>query len=173
MNEGIRQKLSTPMAELPLFLCDVAEAVNDGLKTNETCRFVNRVFQKPVGPFIPPGPGRCQSRSRSDLLGVERSWHPFEEGRSAGAQSGRKRPQEHGKTVVFKPATFYGFRNDAETPVGTDLRAVRVCSGPPLWWSVSAAVRLCRRGAFGEIAGLGGVWVMGLVENRPEEIGPE
>ena len=36
------------------------------------------------------------------------------EGRSAGAQSGRKRPQEHGETVVFKPATFHGFRNDAD-----------------------------------------------------------
>jgi hypothetical protein len=33
---------------------------------------------------------------------------------TAGAQSGRKRPQEHGKTVVFKPATFHGFRNDAD-----------------------------------------------------------
>jgi hypothetical protein len=36
-----------------------------------------------------------------------------EEGRNAGAQSGRKRAQEHGKTVVFKPATFSGFQNDA------------------------------------------------------------
>jgi hypothetical protein len=34
-------------------------------------------------------------------------------GRNAGAQSGRKRAQEHGKTVVFKPATFSGFQNDA------------------------------------------------------------
>ena len=31
--------------------------------------------------------------------------------------------------------------------VGTDLRAVRVCSGP-----ISAAVHVCGRGAFGEIA---------------------
>jgi len=31
--------------------------------------------------------------------------------------------------------------------VGTDLRAVRVCDGP-----ITAAVRVCRRGAFGEIA---------------------
>jgi hypothetical protein len=91
-----------------------AVSVYDGLKTNETCRFENHVFQEPVGTFIPPGPERCQSESRSGRLGVERSWHPFEEGRSAGAQSGRKRPPEHGKSVVFKPATFDGFRNDAE-----------------------------------------------------------
>jgi len=77
-------------------------------------RFENYVFQKPVGAFIPPGPGRCQSESRSGLLGVEHSRHPFEEGRSAGAQSGRKRPQEHGKIADFKPAAFRGFRNDAE-----------------------------------------------------------
>ena len=36
------------------------------------------------------------------------------EGRNAGAQSGRKRPQEHGKTVVFKPADLRGFRNGAD-----------------------------------------------------------
>ncbi len=37
-----------------------------------------------------------------------------EEGRSAEAHSGRKRAQEHGITVVFKPADLRGFRNDAD-----------------------------------------------------------
>ena len=57
-----------------------------------------------------------------------------EEGRSAGAQSGRKRPQEHGETVVFKPATFHGFRNDADSPaLRLPLRPSRSPMNQPCW----------------------------------------
>jgi hypothetical protein len=39
----------------------------------------------------------------------------FEEGRNAGADSGSKRPYGRGKSVDFSPATFGGFRDDADT----------------------------------------------------------
>ena len=59
-----------------------------------------------------------------------------EEGRNAGAQSGRKRPQEHGKTVVFKPATFHGFRNGADSrmksPYSGTVQRGRGVSAPKL-----------------------------------------
>jgi hypothetical protein len=92
-------------------------------------RFENHVFQKSVGAFIPPFPGTCQSESRLGLLGLEHSRYPFEEGKSVGAQSGRKRPQEHGKTGDFKPATFRKFRNDAENPTRGDYCAKQKWQG--------------------------------------------
>jgi hypothetical protein len=48
-------------------------------------------------------------------VSLSRNRRHLEEGRSAGAQSGRKRIRGSGKTANFKPATFHGFRNVAET----------------------------------------------------------
>ena len=48
-------------------------------------------------------------------MGLSRNRRHLEEGRSAGAQSGRKRIRGSGKTAEFKPAIFHGFRNVAET----------------------------------------------------------
>jgi hypothetical protein len=48
-------------------------------------------------------------------VSLSRNRRHLEEGRSAGAQSRRKRIRGSGKTADFKPATFHGFRNVAET----------------------------------------------------------
>ena len=46
----------------------------------------------------------------------------LEEGRNAGAYSGRKRIRGSGKTAKFQPAIFQEFRNIAETPVIVPFR---------------------------------------------------
>ncbi len=56
----------------------------------------------------------CRSKSSSGLLGLERIRPPSEEGTNAGADLGRKCPQEPGKTVDFKPEDLRGFRNGAD-----------------------------------------------------------
>ena len=91
----------------------VRQCVSDGFKTVEICRFENHLPHKFDGSSIRHRLVACLSESWSVLAGLERSWHPLEQGRNAGAHFGRTSPQEHGKTVVFKPATFRGFRNGA------------------------------------------------------------
>ena len=55
-------------------------------------------------------------------MGPARIRPHLEEGRNAGAYSGRKRIRGSGKTAKFKPATFREFRNVAETPVIVPFR---------------------------------------------------
>jgi hypothetical protein len=47
-------------------------------------------------------------------IGIEGTWVPFEKVRNASPQSGGKLLQKHGKTVVFEPAIFRGFRDGTD-----------------------------------------------------------
>lgn len=99
--------------------CRLAEpdcpCVSDGVKNDQTCRFEIQLPQKLDGSSIRYRLDGCRSGSRVGLADLEGSWPKFEEGRNAGADSGRKRPDGRGKTVDSSPATFCGFRNDADT----------------------------------------------------------
>ena len=88
--------------------------VSDGLKTDETCWVEIHLPQKLDGSSIRYRLVGCRRGSRVGLPGLEGPGPQFEGGRNAGAHSGRKRPHGHGETVVFKPATFQGFRNETE-----------------------------------------------------------
>lgn len=88
------------------------------LKTGETCRFGIRPLNKLDGSSNRDWLVGCRSGPRVGLSGLKGSWSQFEEGRNAGVDSGRILPHGHGKTAIFKPATFYGFRNDADSRPG-------------------------------------------------------
>jgi hypothetical protein len=93
------------------------------LKTNETCRFEIQLPWKLDESSMRYRLCHRRRGSRAGLPGLEGSWPQFEEGRNAGADSGRKRPHGHGKSVDFSPATFCGFRNDADTPSASNWPA--------------------------------------------------
>jgi hypothetical protein len=88
--------------------------VRDGLKTDDTCRFEIQLPRKLDGSSIRYRLVDCRRGSRVGLPGLEGSWPQLEERRNAGADFGRKRPHGRGKSADFSPATFCGFRNDAD-----------------------------------------------------------
>jgi hypothetical protein len=94
--------------------------VSDGVKTDETCQFYIQLPRRLNGSSIRYRLDGCRSRSRIGLPGPEGSWPHFEEVITAGADFGRICPHDRGKTVVFKPATFYRFRNDADSITKSD-----------------------------------------------------
>ena len=114
--------------------------VGDGLKTDQTCRFEIQLPWKLDGSSIQYRLVGCRSGSRVGQPGLEGSWPQFEEERNAGADSERKRPHGNGKSVDFSPATFSGFRNDADKcpsdgplkPLSAGSKRVGLMGGPTM-----------------------------------------
>jgi hypothetical protein len=84
--------------------------LNDGLKSDQTCRFEDHVLQKPVGASILPGPGRCRSEPRSGLLGLERSWYQWKKEETLALTSEKQAPKNTVKPRIsnWQPSVGFG-----------------------------------------------------------------
>jgi hypothetical protein len=84
--------------------------LNDGLKSDQTCRFEDHVLQKPVGASILPGPGRCRSEPRSGLLGLERSWYQWKKEETLALTSEKQAPKNTVKPWIsnWQPSVGFG-----------------------------------------------------------------